>query len=191
MSQNTIATPEVEIIRSRRKTIAIQITQDLRVIVRAPSKMPIADISAFVQAKSKWITKHLQSMHSRLSQTESAAKLSPNDLESLKNAASVDLTARIAKFAESMHVTYGKITIRSQRSRWGSCSAKGNLSFNCLLMLAPPEVRDYVVVHELCHRMHMNHKTAFWDAVRVVIPDYKQYKDWLKENGSSLISQLP
>ena len=89
-----------------------------------------------------------------------------------------------------MGVTYGGITIRNQRSRWGSCSGQGTLNFNCLLMLAPPEVLDYVVVHELCHRKEMNHSAAFWAEVARVLPDYEARKRWLKENGPALIGRL-
>ena len=89
-----------------------------------------------------------------------------------------------------MGVSYGRITIRCQKTRWGSCSAKGNLNFNCLLMLAPPEVADYVVVHELCHRKHMNHGAAFWSEVARILPDYARHRAWLKENGSRLLARL-
>ena len=72
------------------------------------------------------------------------------------------IPGRVKYYADIIGVTYGKITIRNQKTRWGSCSSKGNLNFNCLLMLMPPEVIDYVVVHELCHRKQMNHSKAFW-----------------------------
>ena len=94
---------------------------------------------------------------------------------------------RVAHYAARMGVTYGRITIRHQRTRWGSCSSNGNLNFNCLLMLAPPEVLDYVVVHELCHRKYMNHSKQFWAEVAKVMPDYKKCERWLKEEGSLLI----
>ena len=84
------------------------------------------------------------------------------------------IPARVEYFARIIGVTYGNITIRNQKTRWGSCSSKGNLNFNCLLMLAPPEVLDYVVVHELCHRKQMNHSKAFWTEVENVFPDYKK-----------------
>jgi predicted metal-dependent hydrolase len=84
-------------------------------------------------------------------------------------------------------VDYRRITIRSQKTRWGSCSSSGNLNFNCLLLLAPPEVLDYVVVHELCHRKEMNHSPRFWAEVGRVLPDYKKRNKWLKENGSRLM----
>ena len=87
--------------------------------------------------------------------------------------------------------TYSRITIRSQKTRWGGCSAKGNLNFNCLLMLMPQEVRDYVVIHELCHRREMNHSAAFWTEVERYCPDYRLHRKWLKDNGAALIGRLP
>lgn len=84
-----------------------------------------------------------------------------------------------------------RITIRHQKTRWGSCSREGNLNFNCLLMLAPEEVRDYIVVHELCHLLHMDHSPEFWSEVERVIPKYKQANNWLKKNGSLLMARLP
>jgi len=94
---------------------------------------------------------------------------------------------RVEYFANIMGVTYGNITIRNQKTRWGSCSSKGNLNFNCLLMLAPSEILDYVVVHELCHRKQMNHSKAFWLEVEKVLPDYKESIEWLKEEGCQLM----
>ena len=101
------------------------------------------------------------------------------------------LPERTAYFAEKMRVSYGNITIRDQHTRWGSCSGKGNLNFNCLLVLTPPEVMDYVIVHELCHRREMNHSQRFWAEVENVLPDYRERKKWLKDNGGTLIGRLP
>ena len=80
--------------------------------------------------------------------------------------------------------------MRAQRTRWGSCSSSGNLNFNCLLALVPPAVLDYVVVHELCHRLEMNHSPRFWQEVGRVMPDYEEHKKWLRENGAELIERL-
>ena len=87
-------------------------------------------------------------------------------------------------------MTYGRITIRNQRTRWGSCSVKGNLNFNCLLMLTPPQVLDSVVVHELCHRKEMNHSPAFYEHVLRVFPEYRKWDKWLKENGAAIMARM-
>ncbi len=100
------------------------------------------------------------------------------------------LTKKAEKFSELINVDYGRITIRHQRTRWGSCSSKGNLNFNCLLMLTPEYVQDYVVVHELAHRKEMNHSSKYWSIVESVLPDYKDAKKWLKENGKELIQRM-
>ena len=89
-----------------------------------------------------------------------------------------------------MGVTYNRITIRHQKTRWGSCSSQGNLNFNCLLMLTPPEVIDSVVVHELCHRKEMNHSDRFYAEVLRVFPNYPKCRKWLKDNGSLLMMRL-
>ena len=90
---------------------------------------------------------------------------------------------RVAFYAEKMGVTYGRITIREQKTRWGSCSGKGNLNFNWKLIRMPAEILDYVVVHELAHRMEMNHSSRFYRIVASVLPDYKARERWLKEHG--------
>lgn len=93
---------------------------------------------------------------------------------------------RVSFFAGQMGVSYGNITIRSQKTRWGSRSSSGTLSFNWRLMLAPKEVLDYVVVHELAHIKQMNHSSAFWQEVAKVMPDYQTHRCWLKEHGHEL-----
>ena len=100
------------------------------------------------------------------------------------------LTGKLKIYAPLIGVEYGRVTVRRQKSKWGSCSAQGNLNFNCLLMLAPEEVLDYVVVHELCHRKHMDHSKEFWAEVRRVMPDHEKQKKWLKENGAVLMRRI-
>ena len=89
-----------------------------------------------------------------------------------------------------MGVTYGKVTLREQKTRWGSCSSKGNLNFNWKLALMPDEILDYVVVHELAHRMEMNHSDKFWKIVENVLPDYRERLSWLKANGGTLLARM-
>ncbi len=93
---------------------------------------------------------------------------------------------RISYFSKIMGLNPGKITVREQKTRWGSCSSKGNLNFNWKLIMAPLEVLDYVVIHELCHMKEMNHSDRFWALVKELCPKYKQYRKWLKDNGSNL-----
>jgi hypothetical protein len=118
-------------------------------------------------------------------------KLTPRELDSLKREAKFLIPERVRYFSAKLGITYGRIAIRAQRSRWGSCSSKGNLNFNCLLMLTPREVIDSVIVHELCHRKELNHSKAFWALVYEAMPDYKIWDKWLKDHGHELISLLP
>lgn len=111
-------------------------------------------------------------------------------LRELAQQAVAVIPGRVEFFAKQIGVDYGRITIRNQKTRWGSCSSKGNLNFNCLLMLAPQEVLDYVVVHELCHRKEMNHSKAFWQEVEKILPDYKKSVQWLKKEGIRLIQRM-
>jgi len=177
-----------EIIRSNRKTVAIQISGNGEVIVRAPLRMPRAEIMKFVDSKADWIAKHQEAIRNRPQTTESV--FSEAELQQLAAAAKEDMPRRVAKFASLVGVTYGRITIRTQKTRWGSCSGKGNLNFNCLLMLCPEDVRDYVVVHELCHLKEMNHSARFWAEVKKILPDYAARKKWLEVNGGALIRRL-
>lgn len=170
--------------RSQRRTTAIEIRPDGSVLVRCPYLMSDDRIRELVQSKATWIRKKLAS------QPTQQQPMTPEQLRTLANSAKSYIPERVKYYAVQMGLSYGRITIRSQQTRWGSCSGKGNLNFNCLLMLAPTQVIDYVVVHELCHRRHMNHSAAFWKAVEEVMPDYAQWRKWLKENGRVLLGQL-
>lgn len=174
------------VIRSSRRTIAIQICADGGVLVRCPRRMDAEAIQAFVQSRSGWIEKHLV----KQAALPKLPAFTDAELRDLAQKALRIIPERVACFAPLIGVSYGRISIRNQRSRWGSCSGKGNLNFNCLLMLAPDEVVDYVVVHELCHRKEMNHSKRFWAEVERILPDYKVRKKWLKENGTTLIGRL-
>lgn len=180
---------KVKLIRSRRKSLVIEITADLKVVVRAPLKMPEKDINRILGEKSDWITKHLKEMEKRQKERENRAELSEQDIRLLVTKAKRVLPPRIERYAKEIGVNYGKVTIRMQKSRWGSCSSKGNLNFNCLLMNAPEEILDYVIVHELCHRKEMNHSKEFWAEVEKILPDYKERRKWLKDHGDELMGK--
>lgn len=175
------------IIRSRRKTISIEITALGEVFVRAPRWVSKSEIDRFVAEKGNWIQKHLVKIQCRQEQLTDVKMLTDEEIEQLANQALEVIPKRVEHYARLLNVTYGRITVRNQKTLWGSCSNKGNLNFNCLLMLAPPEVLDYVVVHELCHRKEMNHSKHFWSEVAQIIPDYKVYRKWLKEQGHTLL----
>ena len=174
-----------KVIRSNRKTIAIQIMPDGSVVVRSPKRMRVDEVRKFVNSKSTWIEKHLTN---RVPRNE--VKLTDSELKELRERTRILVTERVRYFAPLVGVTYNQIAIRAQRTRWGSCSSKGNLNFNCLLGLVPSEVLDYVVVHELCHRKELNHSDRFWNEVSRILPDYKARKQWLKDNGSRLIARI-
>ena len=172
------------LIRSSRKTISIQLSPTGEVVVRAPNRMPKRDIEHFVDSKRGWIEGH----RSKLPAVP--PKLTDAELGELARHAKEVLPEITAHFAPLVGVDYGRITIRAQRTRWGSCSAQGNLNFNCLLMLTPDDVIEYVVVHELCHRKEMNHSARFWAEVEKILPDYRRSRQWLKDNGGGLIGRL-
>lgn len=182
---------EITLIRSRRKSLAIEITPELQVVVRAPARMPVREINAFVQEKDGWIRAHLQRMEEkkRLREQYREPALSKEELQELATQAMKLIPQKVRYYAQIIGVTYGRITIRNQRTRWGSCSGKGNLNFNCLLLLMPEEVLDYVVVHELCHRKEMNHSARFWAEVEKILPDYRQRRKWLKDNGGRIMDR--
>ena len=175
------------LIRSSRKTVSLEITPEGKLLVRSPRRLSERAIREFLMSKESWIREKLAKIESR----PRLPKLTQEELEALKQRAREYLPGRVALYAPRVGVSYGRITIRAQKGRWGSCSRQGNLNFNCLLMLAPSEVRDYVVVHELCHRKHMNHSDAFWTEVERVMPGFRLHRQWLKDNGSILIARLP
>ena len=174
-----------QIIKSDRKTIAIQIKPDGNVVVRCPKRMRIEEARRFVESKADWIEKHLAKR-----QPQNVAKYTPQEIERLREQARKRVTERVRYYAPIIGVTYGQIAIRTQHTRWGSCSSKGNLNFNCLLALVPDEVLDYVVVHELCHRKELNHSAQFWNSVEQTCPNYKALRNWLKHHGNELIAKL-
>ena len=179
---------EYELIRSNRKTLAVQIKGN-KLLVRAPLRATESDIRAFLLKHQGWIQQHMAKAQEQQA-IAAENKLSMDEIRQLADRALKVIPERVKHYAPLVGVTYGRITIRNQRSKWGSCSSKGNLNFNCLLMLAPPEVLDSVVVHELCHRKEMNHSDRFYAEVLRVFPDYYKWDKWLKENGNILMSRM-
>ena len=181
---------EVTVIKSKRKTVSIQIKPN-EVIVRAPTRMKQNDIEKFVETKRNWIEKHLHSVSERQKLLQNAEPYTEEEIRSFVAKAKEIIPRKVEFFADKIGVTYNKITIRCQRTRWGSCSSKGNLNFNCLLVLLPDEIIDSVIVHELCHRKQMNHSAKFYSEIEKVFPEYKRCHAWLNKNSDKYMSRIP
>lgn len=175
---------EVEIIRSKRRSMAIQIRTDGSVVARAPMHASDRAVKRFVSAHARWIADNRQEMFER------RKKLADNPYgipawESLsaadKKIAKQKIMEHVDYYANRMEIDYGSISMRNQKSRWGSCSSKGNLNFNYRLAYLPEELLDYVVVHELAHRRHMDHSAAFWEEVETYYPAYKKCRQMLND----------
>lgn len=183
-----LSDPATRLIRARRKTLSIRITQEGDLEIRAPLGMPKGEIEAFLKEKAQWIETHRAKVLAEYAQGQEAP-LGEEEILTLAEQMRQGLPEKLNRHAASMGVTFGRVTIRCQQTRWGSCSSRGNLNFNCLLMLAPEEVLDYVVVHELAHRKQMNHSALFWQEVERECPDYKKSLRWLKDRGGALLSR--
>lgn len=182
---------EYKLIKSRRKSISIKITETGEIIVHAPNFMTKREIEKFIVSKSDWIETTLKKVEKKQERLSEIDKLTEKEIRALKNAARKEITALCEEYSKIMGLSYNKIAIRTQKSRWGSCSRNKNLNFNALLMLAPESARRYVVVHELCHLKEMNHSARFWSLVEQYCPNWKKERRWLKQNGDLLIGRLP
>ncbi len=172
------------VIRSARKTVGLRVRPDGRLEVRAPLQMTDDEIRRLLERHRQWIAKHTARRAERQPSWTDAERRAM--AETLRQA----LPGIVNDFARRLGLWPARVTIRCQKSRWGSCSAKGNLNFNCLLAAAPDHVRRYVVLHELCHLKYMNHSRDFWALVASQMPDYAAAKAWLKGEGQRLIDRL-
>ena len=213
-----------QLIRSKRRTIALIIDQQGRLIVRAPLRAATQQIEQFVEQKAAWIqSKQAQARTTtarlapksyadgeaffylgqtyRLAVVEQATvplRLAdrfylsrPAQAERAftawyKNQAKQVIPARVSALADQYGFEPRQVKITQANTRWGSCSANGNLNFSFRLVMAPLEVIDYVVVHELVHLRVKNHSRRFWAQVEAILPNYKQQVRWLKANGYQL-----
>ena len=182
---------EIEVIRSRRKSLSLEVKADGRVLLRAPLWAGQRQLKAFAEKNRDWIARKQEEARLRREETSAALPLTEEELKALQKRGRVLFAERAARYAPLVGVDFGRISVRKQHSKWGSCSSQGNLSFNCLLLLAPEEVLDYVVVHELCHRLEMNHSPRFWAHVRRVRPNCASSRRYLRENGAALMARLP
>lgn len=174
-----------QVIRSKRKTASIQIKPSGEIIIRIPEWYTKQMIDELTERHSKWIMKKLQEL--QMNGEQVPIKLSEHERADGIHKARQVFPERVSHYAEVMGVTYARITVREQKTRWGSCSSKGNLNFNWKLVLTPDYVLDYVVIHELAHRKVMDHSKQFYAVVAEVMPDYERARIWLRKNGRSII----
>ena len=172
----------LQVIRSNRKSIGLEIRSAEDIRVRIPSRLSDRELKKFVNAHKDWIFEKAELIENWEDQRASTGApswegLSKVELQNIKN----KFADRVSYFAEIMNVTFGRITNRNKKTRWGSCSTKGNLNFNYQLYYLPDELLDYVVVHELSHRRHMDHSKEFWTEVEKYCPNYRKLRKNLKQ----------
>ncbi len=166
--------------RGNRKSLTVTVTPQGELLVRAPLAMSDHEIERFLRQKRYWIYK--QGVRAR-EEARSRVQFTEAEEKAYREQARRKLSERTDHYKRILGVEYGRIRIGDQKTRWGSCSSRKTISYNWRLIRMPEEIQDYVVVHELCHLLHMDHSGAFWDTVAGVLPDYRKRRRWLKENG--------
>lgn len=152
------------------------------VVVTVPKHISAAQADAFVQKKKEWIEKKVKLMEKYSPKVK--ITLNKNEITALKQKARAFVEEKLPLFNKHYKYSWNTVAIRRQKTRWGSCSKKGNLNFNYKIALLPENLADYIVVHELCHLGEFNHSERFWALVAQTIPDYKERKRTLKINGT-------
>ena len=162
---------EFQVIRSRRRTAALQVTREGHVIVRAPLGMPDAEIRRLVREHGVWIDRARQRQAAR---QQAHPEPTAEEAAGLRERARAEIPPKVARYAAQMGVRPTAVRITSAKTRFGSCSAKNSLNFSWRLMQYPEEAVDYVVVHELAHIRHHNHSRAFYEEIERILPDYRR-----------------
>ena len=168
---------DYEVIRSKRRTLAIEVTRECNVLVRAPMRCPNAVIKSFVNAHEAWISAQVEKLRKR---AEEYPEPTDEEREALIQRAKEILPEKVKYYSEKLGLTPTKITITGAKTRFGSCSAKNAVCFSWRLMRYPEEAIDYVVVHELCHIAHHNHSREFYALIESVMPDYRKREKLLR-----------
>lgn len=174
--------PDYELKFSARRTLALEVSRDARLIVRAPRGMRRADIEQFVAAHADWIAEKLRAAKAR---TAAFDALTDAEVAVLKARAAAELIPLTERYAAQMGLSPRRVRITSAKSRFGSCGRDGNICYSWRLMLYPAAAREYVVVHELCHMRHFDHSRAFYALLGSVLPDYRARRALLKAPGET------
>lgn len=174
----------MKIIRSKRKTVSLEISNEAELIVRAHPRVPLEYIEKFVKEKQSWIDKKKVQLKK---QKERAIHVNPHLIAQYKKQAFEKIKGRLDFYATISGLKYSKFRITNAKSRHGSCNSSGVLSFSWRLIFFPDEVIDYIVVHELTHLNEFNHSRRFWAKVELILPGYKSHRKWLKDNGNLIV----
>ncbi len=167
---------EYDIEYTSGKSILIAV-KDGHLVVKAPRKVKQETIDEALKKHRLWISRRLNESEIKKQNEE---LLTPERIKSMKTEAREYLSDKTEHYSKIMHIKYGRITITSAKTRLGSCSSSGNISYSYRLMLYPEPAREYVVVHELAHLFEMNHSPKFYSIIERVLPDYKERKKLLK-----------
>jgi predicted metal-dependent hydrolase len=169
----------------RARHINVRVRRDGTVLVTKPKRVPMPEVERFVGKCGEWIAR-AQERLSKLPKT-SRIESSKKEYKRYKEAARDEVARRISHFNSFYRVRFSKISVRNQKSRWGSCSRRGTLSFNYRIAFLPPHLADYIVVHELCHLQEMNHSKRFWASVARTIPDHLARRKALRKLERGLL----
>ena len=180
----------IKIVKSNRKTFSLEVKRDGSVILRAPIFASNRQIEEFYYKNKAWLEKHIIENEKRMEESGSCPAFTDDEIKAFKVRAKQYVPQRVEYWAEIIGVKYNSVSIRAQKTRWGSCSSKGNLNFNCLLMLTDTEAIDYVVIHELCHIKELNHSKRFWSLVETYMPNYKEVQKRIKSMELQIFSRL-
>ena len=168
------------VIRSARRTLCLEITADLTVLVRAPRWCSQREIRRFVEEREDWLNKHMAIAQQR-QRAAAARRVTPEEEAELRRRAAAYIPERVAVYSRRMGLVPTGVKITGAQKRFGSCSGKNSLCFSWRLMQYPPEAIDYVVVHELAHIRHHDHSRRFWDLVAQTMPDYPTRQALLRD----------
>lgn len=174
----------IQVIRSARKSIGLEIKAGGEVFARIPARFSDWELKRFLEEHKGWIFDKLRLSRERKENRKAVEAPRMEEMTAAEIARMKErFLERVRHYSGLMGITFGRITVRNQKTRWGSCSEKGNINFNYLLYFLPKELLDYVVVHELAHRRHMNHSGEFWAEVEKYFPEYKECRKKLKKIG--------
>lgn len=177
-----------KIIRSKRRSVSLEIGEDASLIIRAPKLLPEEKILKLAEKKRNWIERQQKKALEKQQKINHLRSLgiSSHATRHYKQQALRHIMERAGYFSHLINLSFKKIKITSARKRWGSCGSNGTLSFSWRLILTPPQVIDYVVAHEVAHLAVGNHSKKFWKTVANLYPEYKTHQKWIKENSHLL-----